>query len=113
MPIKKKKRITKCARQGDVLLLRRAPAPGAVEKPHDPRGVVLAEGEATGHCHRITDPGVCSLRAEGVAWDLLQVGEGIIGRLRHEEHAVGPGTYEVRIQKEYDWTAEASRAVAG
>ena len=108
--------VTNCARQGDVLVLRRDSIPAiATEKPHDPRGVVLAEGEVTGHHHRIKDPGVCALRAEGVHWDMLRVTDGIIGRLQHEEHAeiaIGAGAYEVRIQREYDWASEASRAVA-
>ena len=107
--------ITRCARQGDVLVLRRdGIPPGATEKPRDAGRVVLAYGEVTGHAHAFRDPGVCSLRAEGVAFDLLRVTEGV-ALLQHEEHAtipVGPGTYEVRIQREYDWASEASRAVA-
>ena len=107
--------ITRCARQGDVLVLRRdAGIPtGATEKPRDAGRVVLAYGEVTGHAHAFRDPGVCSLRAEGVAFDLLRVTEGV-ALLQHEEHAtipVGPGTYEVRIQRTYDWSTEASRAV--
>jgi hypothetical protein len=106
------------ARQGDVFIIRRTHVAGAVKKPVDKRGVVLAEGEVTGHHHRITDPGVCSLRAEGVAWDLLQIGDGIVGKLVHEEHdsfGISAGTFEVRIQREHSWNAEAeevSRAVA-
>lgn len=112
--------ITKCARQGDVLLVRvDGPEPaGATEIPRDSGRVVLAYGEVTGHAHAILDPGVCLLRAEGVAFDMLRVSEGVLARLVHEEHAtvtVGPGLYEQRIQREYDWSAEAgemSRAVA-
>jgi hypothetical protein len=112
--------MTKCIRQGDVLLVRidgRVPE-GAVELPRDQGRVVLAYGEVTGHAHAIHDPGVCLLRAEGVAFDLLRVNEGVLARLVHEEHgeiAVGPGLYERRIQREYAWSAEAeatSRAVA-
>ena len=112
--------ITKCARQGDVLLLRRddtIPA-NAAELPREQGDVILAHGEVTGHAHRISDPGVCLLRAEGVAFDLLRVSEGVIAKLTHEEHAtitVGPGVYERRLQREYQWNAEAaemSRAVA-
>jgi hypothetical protein len=112
--------ITNQARQGDVFLRRvDGPVPpGAAEVPRDNGRVVLAYGEVTGHAHAIRDPGVCLLRAEGVAFDLLRVAEGTLARLTHEEHGaitVGPGLYEKRIQREYDWSAEAgemSRAVA-
>jgi hypothetical protein len=116
---KPKNAITKCARQGDVLLLRHEGAipANAVEIPRDAGRVVLAYGEVTGHAHAMRDPGVCLLRAEGVAFDLLRVGEGVFADLTHEEHAtitVGPGVYERRVQREYAWSAEAaemSRAV--
>ena len=131
MPKRKSQRIiTKCARQGDVLLLR-APdvtltrigdastdAGSAIELPREKGYVVLAHGEVTGHAHRIRDRGVCLLRAEGVAFDLLRVSEGVLAQLVHEEHgtiAIGPGLYERRIQREYAWSVEAaemSRAVA-
>ncbi len=114
--------ITECARQGDVLLLRRSYSTEleakAVELPRDAGRVVLAHGEVTGHAHAIRDRGVCMLRAEGVAFDLLRVTDGVLAKLQHEEHAtivVGPGLYERRIQREYAWSAEAeatSRAVA-
>jgi hypothetical protein len=112
---KKLKPIVNQARQGDVFLMRCDRVPeGAKEKLRDKGRTVLAYGEVTGHAHAFKDPGVCSLRAEGVAWDILKVTAGIVGRLQHEEHgqiAVGPGVYEVRIQREYDWASEASRAV--
>jgi hypothetical protein len=115
--MKKRRRIKDQGRQGDVLVNRVAGIPReAKPKPLDKRGVVLAEGEVTGHHHRIKDPGVCSLRAEGVAYDLLRIDEG--GLLVHEEHGpieIAPGAFEVRIQREHSWSAEAeevSRAVA-
>jgi hypothetical protein len=118
MTRKKKVVVTRQARQGDVLIVAIDNVPSTMsEKVKDPRGVVLAEGEATGHHHRIRDPGVCLLRAEGVAYDLLRIQEGVVS-LVHEEHStihVGPCTFEVRIQREHSWNAEAeeaSRAVA-
>ena len=112
---KKSEAIVDQARQGDVGIFRVEPPKKTTPKAIDPRGVVLAEGEVTGHHHRITDPGVCALRAEGVAYDLVRIETGAL--LVHEEHdpiAIGPGTYEVRIQREHNWNAEAeevSRAV--
>ena len=107
--------ITKCARQGDVLLVRvNGPEPaGATELPRDNGRVVLAYGEVTGHAHAILDPGVCLLRAEGVAFDMLRVSEGVLARLVHEEHATVPlpkGVYRVVQQREY--SPEAIRNVA-
>jgi hypothetical protein len=106
------------ARQGDVFVMRIQSLPAnAMPKPSDPRGVVLAEGEVTGHHHRIKKSGVCLLRADGVAYDLMTIADGIIGRLVHEEHSEIPfaaGVFEVRVQREHSWNAEAeevSRAV--
>ena len=107
--------VTTCARQGDVLLLRREGGvpDGAVEKARDAGRVILAYGEVTGHAHAIHDRNVCSLRAEGVAGDILRVTEGLVS-LVHEEHAtitIARGVYEVRIQREYGWAEQASRTV--
>lgn len=113
---RKLKPIQNQARQGDVLVYRTTDPTVTTPKPIDPRGVVLAEGEATGHHHRIKDPGVCSLRAEGVAYDIVRIELGAL--LEHEEHGpipISPGTFESRIAREHAWTAEAaemSRAVA-
>lgn len=73
-------------------------------------GNVLAEGEATGHAHRV----------EGEA-ELLELGRRLFLRVLrgdcrvvHEEHGpitVPPGEYEVRRVREYDHFAEEARAV--
>jgi hypothetical protein len=110
-------------RQGDVLVIR--PLDGRVSVPVDaseiPREngrVVLAHGEVTGHAHVMRDRNVCMWGAEGLTYDLLRIGEGVVSKLTHEEHGTiqfSPGLYERRIQREYAWSAEAeatSRAVA-
>lgn len=105
------------ARQGDVLLERApkgAATPAHKPVPKDRRGVVLAEGEVTGHHHRIQTPGVCLLRAEGIHERVMTVGSGA-ALLVHEEHAeieIPAGTFVVSQQVEYDWFEEASRVVA-
>jgi len=107
------KTISKMARQGDVLVMRTDAEPSGAKLPRENGAVVLAHGEVTGHSHAIHDPGVCSLRREGAAYDLLQVTEGGC-TLKHEEHApiaFGGGTYEVRIQQEWDYLAEMARSV--
>lgn len=103
-------------RQGDVLVMRATKS--AITRAHkettDPRGTVLAEGEATGHHHRIRLPGVVLLRAEGVSDAVLSVPRDIVALLEHEEHGtieIGGGTHVVRRQKEYDWASKSSRRV--
>ena len=101
-------------RQGDVMIERVDAIPaGAKEVARDKGDVILAYGEVTGHAHRISDPGVCLLSCgEGAERYLTVAGEAF---LTHEEHAtipLGPGTYSVSIQREYDWESEATRNVA-
>ena len=105
-------------RQGDILVMSapKSASKGMVPAPVDARGVVLAEGEATGHCHKITDPNVCLLRREGAGFDFDQILQvGAPSQLVHDEHStieLSPGTYTVRRQREYDWLSASSLAVA-
>ena len=92
--------------QGDVLIETAAIPKEATRT----RGRVLAEGEATGHAHRV----------EGDA-EMLGLGERIFlrvlsndARVVHEEHrpiALPPGEYEVRRVREYDDFTEEARRV--
>jgi hypothetical protein len=95
-------------RQGDVLIaLVDAIPPGATKKTD----CVLAEGELTGHSHRIDQPGVAELHECGGAL-FLQVLAGE-AKVVHQEH--GPitlprGQYAVWRQREY--TPRSIRTVA-
>lgn len=89
-------------RQGDVLLIESRP-PGANRKLEQPIGGrwILALGEATGHAHAIAQiAGACLYRTGATRFlDALRPVE-----LVHEEHGaitIEPGTYRVRIQREY------------
>lgn len=101
--VEREVRIPRQYRQGDVYLVE-APEPGGPITPERSSGgrLVLALGEATGHAHAITEwKGRASLFQRG-QWRYLYVSEGV--ELVHEEHApvtVEPGTYIVRIQREY------------
>ena len=99
-------------RQGDVLVIEGAGKKTAAHKAvKDTRGAVLAEGEATGHHHRI-ERGATLLRAEGVNDALLVV--DVSGLLVHEEHGsieIGGGSHVVRRQREYAWAEKSSRPV--
>jgi hypothetical protein len=118
---KKLSPITKQARQGDVFLLRTKKKVTGKELPREEGAIVLAHGEVTGHAHKVTDSNVVAfLRAEGAAYDLIRVTEeGCTlrhllpggGQADHDEIPIGSGTFEVRIQQEWDYLAEMARAV--
>ncbi len=98
----------KMLRQGDVLLVLLDAA--AARKVREGAKVaqvsetVLAEGEVTGHAHRLEGR---LERFENAGRMFVTVEEDELGGpgwLRHEEHADFPvpvGTYEVRRQREY------------
>jgi len=97
--------------QGDVLLVAVDAVPaGAKPCKTDPRGLVLAEGEATGHAHVVSDAGCALLEAEDKVY--LSAPQG--ATTRHEEHkavTVPPGVYEVRKVREVDPFSEEVRSV--
>ena len=97
-------------RQGDVIVraIDAKPEGEATLLPH----LTLAEGEATGHRHRI---------AKGAA-ELYQLTVGIMwlrvlsefATLYHEEHEeveLPKGDYEVLIEREYDWVEGLEKKV--
>jgi hypothetical protein len=94
-------------RQGDVFIERVAKIPARAEaRPH----CVLAEGEVTGHSHRIRESGVARMFAHTSSLYLEVTAEQ--ATIAHEEH--GPitlprGTYRVWQQREY--TPQAIRTV--
>lgn len=94
------------AQQGDVILRRINKIPeGATRKKTN----VLAEGESTGHAHRVEDAEV--YEANGVLY--LRVKEE--AKVTHEEHKqidLPAGDYEIGIVQEYDHFKEEARSVA-
>lgn len=94
-------------RQGDVIVLSAVPLPeNAVMRATS----VVAEGEATGHAHRLTNGSVFDVGDGGIVIAVRQD-----GALTHEEHqrvAIAPSpdgmVYPVIIQREYsdenEWT---------
>jgi hypothetical protein len=106
------------ARQGDVLIRRLDSSPELGKRIPRSRGkgIILAEGEATGHHHRIADPGAELYEAHdpGLEDRFLRVlADGGV-QLLHEEHdtiTLPPGDYEVRRQREYQ-PADVPRQVA-
>jgi hypothetical protein len=85
-------------RQGDLLIVSAATLPkDAVRRENR----VLAEGEATGHAHRLDEE--CEVyENNGVLY--FKVNDGKAAVLSHEEHGAltfTPGTYKVVRQREY------------
>jgi len=71
----------------------------------------LAEGEATGHAHRVIGSNFRLFGEEGIPL-ILEASEGV--RVEHEEHhliELPPGEYERSIVREYDHAEEEAREV--
>lgn len=71
--------------------------------PQGDKGLILAEGEVTGHHHRIPEGGVLYGSVVGSSRYLQVLTKPV--QLVHEEHStieLPPGHYEVRIQREYE-----------
>lgn len=98
--------------QGDVLLKPCAKAPdGAKPVGNTARGYILAEGEATGHAHRIEEiAGVEFTKKNG----RLYITNIKPATIRHEEHkpiTLPPGCWEIGKVREYDHFTEEAREV--
>ena len=92
--------------QGDVLFQSLGAVPDGAARIGD----VVAEGEATGHAHRVTGAGAAVLEAEGHRYVSAPAGATVV----HEEHApvtLPPGVWDVRKVREYDHFAEEAREV--
>jgi hypothetical protein len=86
-------------RQGDVFIITvpSLPVDGRVE-----RRPILAEGEATGHTHRLEDPASGRVFSVGANLYLEVLAE--TATIVHDEHrpvTLPRGRYEARIQREY------------
>lgn len=103
-------------RHGDILIRRIESVPSdAVAAKKDARGLVLAEGEVTGHHHRVNDvtAGELFVSPEQASELRMWLHLDAPADLTHEEHAtitLPAGDYEVIRQVEY--TPEELRQVA-
>ena len=98
--------------QGDVIIEPWADRPGdAAPAKEKARGLVLAEGEHTGHAHVLDRVGnIEFMEKDG----MFYIKNDKTSTIRHEEHkpvTLPPGQWRVRIVKEYDHFAEEARAV--
>lgn len=98
-------------RHGDVALTSVTEVPKGAKKVFSGDTYVVAEGEVTGHAHRVAAPTVTVWEFGGERFLAIE-GEATI---THEEHGLkplAPGIYKIGIQKEYDPFAERIREVA-
>ena len=97
-------------RQGDVLLKEVKVIPASKRLIPQKGRFVLAEGEATGHAHTISElDGTLSIDSEGRMFLRTEAGCELIHQ-EHEAIAVAAGSYEVVRQREY--TPQEIRNVA-
>lgn len=101
-------------RQGDILLVPVAVEPHSEASRHSQ--VILAEGEVTGHAHRLTASEVLEWSVEGQRY--VRVLGDQPGELSHEDHdptpvaVVQPGvTYQVIQQAEWDLSGQWRKVV--
>jgi len=83
-------------RQGDILIIRIEEIPAAAKKLNHR---ILAEGEATGHAHKLIDGDLFDM--DGILYFELAQETDLI----HQEHAkitIEPGNYQVIRQREYN-----------
>ena len=94
-------------RQGDVLIAAAGEVPlGATKRPN----CVLAEGELTGHSHRVDQPGVAELyELRGVLYLRVLASEAKVVHQEHGPITLPRGVYAVWQQREY--TPRAIRPV--
>jgi hypothetical protein len=99
-------------RQGDVLLTRcKQPTLDGGACVEHSKSIVLAEGEVTGHAHRVRSMAAMALWLIGAKRYIEVIQTATI---KHEEHGkidLDPGWYEVRRQREFDagrvrWVAD-------
>lgn len=96
--------------QGDVFCSKVEKVPSNAKKENN---LILAEGEATGHFHKVTT-GVATLYTIPDSVDKFLEVISDIATITHEEHkpiTLPKGTYKIGIVKEYDYDAEEARQV--
>ena len=94
-------KIAKQVRQGDVLVTPVTEIPSDARKATGRGSIVVAEGEMTGHAHRIRKPGRKVERFDRNGDMFLKVAEPTT--VEHEEHGavtLEPGVYIVQRQVE-------------
>lgn len=93
--------------QGDVLIKKVEASLKNIKKLNH---LVLAEGEVTGHSHRIVS-GKAELYESGESLYLRVLEESCLQHEEHKEVTIPPGQYQIGIVQEYDHFQKAVRNV--
>jgi hypothetical protein len=93
-------------RQGDVLIIPSNTSISGTKLPH----LTLAEGEVTGHRHRISNGKAELLERDGVLYLKVLSPSAILTHEEHAEITIPQGDWEIKIQREY--SPEGWRCVA-
>jgi len=86
-------------RQGDVFIEQVDGLPPGAERLHGP--IILAEGEATGHAHRVSNRLAKFFQAANGERFLVVKRRTAVEHEEHDPVALSPGTYQVKRQREY------------
>ncbi len=84
-------------RQGDVLIISSDTSVTGTKLPH----LTLAEGEVTGHRHRISNGEAELLERDGVLYLKVLSPTALLTHEEHAEVTIPQGSWEIRIQREY------------
>lgn len=97
--------------QGDVLIVAVDAIPESAKKKNG--AITLAEGESTGHAHRIEDVAGCTAYEDdnGTLW-LNVENETTVTHEEHKPVTLPPGTYKISIVREVDPFENEIRSVA-
>ena len=102
--------------QGDVVIQQISQLPDGVRQKEVDDAVVLAEGEVTGHAHRIFDEGVKLFRFDdfastGVSYISVPAGGATIQHEEHDAYQLPEGIYQTSIVREEDHLDGTTRFV--
>ena len=98
--------------QGDVLLIKIDEIENGLKKL---KHLTLAEGETTGHSHRITTGTATLYQASGVQTNFVLEVSSDAATLTHEEHkpiTLPKGIWQIRRVREFDHFRETSGEVS-
>lgn len=98
-------------RHGDIGLHLTKKATGTEVKHNG--SFVLAEGETTGHAHRITvkNPDDMTITRDGDVYFITLRTEGEITHEEHKRLVILAGTYEMKHEREFNWFEMATKRV--
>ena len=98
-------------RHGDVALTRVDAVPSGAVQVFAGKNYTVAEGEVTGHTHRVLAPAVVVWEFGGERFMVID-DESTITHEEHGTKTITPGIYKIEIQKEYDPFTQHIREVA-